>query len=205
MHTNLVANDNLSVLLKEHLLDSMQLLPWLKPSRSSQLKLVDIGSGAGFPALVLAICRPDLQVTLLESIGKKCRFLEEAAEELGLDKRVRVICQRAESTAHESRFRERFDFATARAVGSLPMVAELCLPFLKTGGLFLAQRSKRQANEEADYADDYASRLGGHLKEIVNFKPDLLGRELSLLVMEKLKTTPLRYPRTAAEMKKGLK
>ena len=222
-HTNLVANSEISVLLKEHLLDSLNLLPWvsrrLRPasqdeaknqtasgaegkSNSANKSLIDIGSGAGFPGLVLAMAAPWLRVTLVDSIGKKCRFLESACAELGLDKRVRVVCERAETIGHDKKYREKFDYATARAVGALPMVAELCLPLLRTGGLLLAQRSKKQALLEAGEAEAYASRLGGNLQETVHFDPDLLGREFSLLVLMKVKTTPRMYPRSAAKMKK---
>jgi 16S rRNA (guanine527-N7)-methyltransferase len=222
-HTNLVANYESSVLLKEHLLDSLNLLPWTKrrllPVSQNVAKdetesgaegnvnpanksLIDIGSGAGFPGLVLAIAAPWLRVTLVDSIGKKCRFLESTCAELGLNKQVRVVCERAETIGHDKKFREKFDYATARAVGALPMVAELCLPLLKTGGLLLAQRSKKQALLEAGEAEAYASRLGGNLQETVHFDPDLLGREFSLLVLMKVKTTPRMYPRSAAKMKK---
>lgn len=214
-HTNLVANSDLQVVLKEHVLDSLRLLNLIKSSfkakfalqegspessEKNSLKLVDIGSGAGFPALVLAIAMPNLKVTLIESIGKKCRFLESVAQELDL-KRVRVICDRAEILGHERNLRERFEIATARAVGALPVVAELCIPFLKTGGVLLAQRSKRQALEEASTADAYASRLGAELEDTIHFEPDILGREMSVLLIKKTKSSPQRYPRSAAQMK----
>ena len=202
-HTNLVANSDLTVLLKEHVLDSLTLLEWIEKSNKVQgASLIDIGSGAGFPGMVLAITAPHLKVTLVDSIGKKCRFLESAVDELGLSKRVQVKCDRAEALAHVKKFREHFDFATARAVGALPLVCELCIPMLKSGGRLLAQRSKRQAQEENQLADAYASRLGGELDETRHFEPDLLGREFALLVFRKKKTTPACYPRSAALMKK---
>ncbi len=204
-HTNLVANSKLSVLLKEHVLDSLLLLPWIKKDGNHFGRLIDIGSGAGFPALVLAIAEPDLKVTLVESIGKKCRFLSEVIEALGLEKRVRVLCERAETLGHDKKLRENFDFATARAVGALPIVAELCIPFLRMGGLLLAQRSKRQLVDEEELADAYASKLGGSLTETVHFPADLLGREFSLLVIKKVKATSRTYPRSAGLMKKDLK
>ncbi len=202
-HTNLVANSSLPVLLKEHVLDSLQLLPWVKEANRHSPRLIDVGTGAGFPGMVLAIAHPLVKLTLVESIGKKCRFLESVVTALNLSSRVQVICERAETLGHDRKLRERFDLATARAVGALPMVAELCLPFLRVGGTLLAQRSKRQALEEHDEADAYFSRLGGMLLKPVNFEPDLLGRELSLFVVAKKRTTPPTYPRNAAQMKKG--
>lgn len=218
-HTNLVANSEMSVLLKEHLLDALNLLPWIR-KQLTQLtegvkgteelrlehpvkKLIDIGSGAGFPGMVLAIAAPWLQVTLVDSIGKKCRFLESTCEELELGKRVEVLCERAELIGHDRRFREHYDFATARAVAALPMVAELCLPFLKSGGFLLAQRSKKQALLEVGEAEAYSAKLGGKLQDTVYFEPDLLGREFALLILMKVKTTPRIYPRSAAKMKKS--
>jgi len=208
-HTNLVANADLAVLLKDHILDALQLQPVLRKivqdkkfEESNRTALIDIGSGAGFPGMILAITVPFLKVTLLDSIGKKCRFLESAAHKLGLDDRVSVICDRAEVVAHDKRHRERYSFATARAVGALPMVAELCIPFLRYSGYLLAQRSKRQATEEEQIIDAYASRLGGELVSVTHFDPDILGRELSLIQIKKTKTTPPRFPRSAAAMKK---
>ncbi len=203
-HTNLVANSEPGVVLKEHILDSLLLLPWIKNQGNHFGRLIDIGCGAGFPGLVLAIAEPDLKVTLVESIGKKCRFLSEVIDELGLQKRVRVLCERAETLGHDKKLRENFDFATARAVGALPIVAELCIPFLKINGHLLAQRSKRQVLEEEELADAYASKLGGNLVETVQFPPDLLGREFSMLLIKKVKATPRTYPRTAGQMKRDL-
>lgn len=202
-HTNLVANADLPVLLKEHVLDSLSLLPWIRgTAKDKSAALVDIGSGAGFPGMVLSIAVPSLKTTLIDSIGKKCRFLESAVEELGLQKRVYVQCERAEIIGQDKKFRGQFDFATARAVGALPIVCELALPLLRSGGRLLAQRSKRQAGEEEALADAYASRLGGTLDGIEHFEPDLLGREFSLMVIRKQKPTPAMYPRSAAQMKK---
>jgi 16S rRNA (guanine527-N7)-methyltransferase len=201
-HTNLVANSTLPVLLKEHVLDSLQLVSWIEPGKEHSTRLIDIGSGAGFPGLVLAIVLPALKVTLVESIGKKCRFLENTVINLGLTERVKILCGRAETLGHDKKLRERFNFATARAVGALPLVAELCLPFLQTGGLLLAQRSRRQALAEQAEIDAYASRLGATLTNTIHFDSDLLGRELSCFLIKKLRHMPHCYPRTAAQMKR---
>ena len=201
-HTNLVANSSYPVLLKEHVLDSLQLLPWIQANPKPTPRLIDIGSGAGLPGMVLAIARPSMKVTLVESIGKKCRFLENTIAALEMSDRVTVVCERAETIAHFRKFRELYDFATARAVGALPVVAELCIPFLQVGGSLLAQRSKRQATEEQAETDAYASKLGGELLETIHFDPDLLGRELSMLRIEKVKHTMRWYPRSASQMKR---
>lgn len=203
-HTNLVANANLDVVLKEHVLDSLSLLPFI-PS-DTEAKLIDIGSGAGFPGMILAIALPGLKVVLAESIGKKCRFLETTRDELGLDQhRVVVICDRAENLAHQREYRECFDYATARAVAALPIVAELSLPFLKLGGKLLAQRSKRQALEEQNDSQTYIEKLGGKILGTEFLPEDLVARQLAIFSIEKQKPTPKGYPRAAAQIQKEKK
>lgn len=199
-HTNLVGNSSVQILLQEHVLDSLRLLPFVV-DKGVSLSLIDIGSGAGFPGLVLAIAVPDLHVTLVDSIGKKCRFLEACVSGLDLSSRVEVLQIRAEELAHQPVFREKFDLATARAVAALPVVAELCCPFLKKGGLFLSQRSRKQVESEEDYAQSCVRRFAAELKETIHFEPDLSGRELSLFVFEKTGSTPAAYPRSAAQIK----
>lgn len=201
-HTNLVSNASLEVVLKEHVLDSLSLLA-LAGLSLKNAELIDIGSGAGFPGMVIAIASPSAKVVLLESIGKKCRFLEDTAEKLGLKRRVEVCCARAETVGHDPDYRQTFDLATARAVGALPVVAELTLPFLKVGGVLLAQRSKRQIDLEEPDADAYFARLGGKLVDTIHLPPDLLGRELAVLKVRKEKATASRYPRTASQIKEG--
>ncbi len=203
-HTNLVSNAKLDVVYKEHVLDSLTLLHSIEEDHPASL--IDIGSGAGFPALILAIARPQLHVSLVESIGKKCRFLEQTITKLDLDNdRVRVLCERAELLAHKLQLRETFDYATARAVAALPIVSELTLPFLKVGGVFLAQRSKRQAVQEQDEAEAYIAKLGGEIFETEFLPHDLLGRELSIILIEKTKSTPSRFPRSSALIQKDKK
>src|ERR1700738_200280 len=125
-----------------HFLDSLSAaIPVLDRLRLGEsLRLVDVGSGGGMPGLPLKIAFPQLQVTLVESIGKKAAFLRETVEELGL-RDVEAVADRAETAAHDPRHRDAYDWATGRALGSLPVVIELCAPFLGPGGLLVAQRS----------------------------------------------------------------
>lgn len=152
-HTNLVGNPDIAVLLKDHVLDSLTLVPFIRkalsenPQRKSS-HLIDFGTGAGFPAIVIAIACPELYVTMIEAVGKKCRFLEQACTALGLAKRTNIYNERAELLAHDVNFRNRFDFATARAVANFDITAEVLLPFLRIGGIFLAQKSILQVPEE---------------------------------------------------------
>lgn len=207
-HTNLVSCADPLVVVREHILDSLSLIVALreKPARADQpgaLRLIDIGSGAGFPAMILAIFLPDCQVCLVESIAKKTRFLTQLVDSLHLSDRVRVINQRAEELAHDRAMRAAFDLATARAVGKLDMVAELALPFLRQGGWLLAQKSKGQLEEEKARASRALPLLGGELKSIELPDPQALGKERAILIIEKMKETPELYPRSSAKIKRS--
>jgi len=130
-HTNLVAKSDVRTLLFEHVLDAWALVPTLESKLSgSKRRLIDIGSGAGFPGLILAIACLDLEVVLVDSVGKKTAFLTQATAALNLQERIQVLNTRAEELARQSRYRDSFQAATARAVGAMDVVAELCLPFL---------------------------------------------------------------------------
>lgn len=118
---------------------------------------IDVGTGAGFPGMVLAILRPDLQITLLDSLQKRIGFLEQTAARLGLAN-VRCIHARAEDGAQDSELREQFDMATARAVAAMPVLTEYCLPFVKNGGIFAAMKGP---SETAAQAENAAKLLGG--------------------------------------------
>jgi 16S rRNA (guanine527-N7)-methyltransferase len=166
--------------IAEHIRDALSLLPYVREP------LVDIGSGGGFPALPLAIVT-GFRAALIESVAKKARFLAATVAELGLP--VRVIAERAESAAHDPALRGAFASATARAVGSLPTVLELSLPFLADGGVAVLQRG-RVSEEERRSGEDAARMLGASL-----------GREIELdgvrriILAEKLSASPQRFPR----------
>lgn len=203
-HTNLIANCDATVLMRDHILDSLALLPIAKgqgqPKTSK--KLIDIGSGGGLPGLVLAIADPSLRVVLVEAIGKKSRFLSDAVSALELASRVSVLNIRAEVLAHQSKYRNQFDYATARAVGSLAIVLELTLPFLKIQGLGLIQKSAKQCREEAEIAGQAAGILKAKLLSTVYTDAGVLGKERGVLVFEQLGKAPMLYPRAWAKLKK---
>ncbi|HEY9871427.1 MAG TPA: 16S rRNA (guanine(527)-N(7))-methyltransferase RsmG [Candidatus Obscuribacterales bacterium] len=208
-HTNLVADASPGVVVAHHVLDSLTLVPLLSrlpqgdsacgPSAAS---LVDIGSGAGFPGLVLAIACPHLKVTLLESIAKKTRFLQSVVDALGEAERISVINARAEDLAGDNRFRESFDFATARAVGSADLVLELALPLVRTGGAALIQKSRAQVEDEMARAERAAQILGGGRAELVIPDVEALGKEHVVIAVRKVSKTPSRYPRSMAQIKR---
>jgi 16S rRNA (guanine527-N7)-methyltransferase len=163
------------------------------PDANQRPALIDIGSGAGFPGLVLAIIRPTLDVTLLEATGKKVGFLEAAIVELGLAN-ARALHGRAEELAHQPHHREHYDITTARAVASLPALMELCAPFLRIGGVGIFPKGMEIANELA--AGDLAAQLVG--ARIVGSEPAIVPDAepvTRLVVVVKLASTPKRYPR----------
>jgi 16S rRNA (guanine527-N7)-methyltransferase len=205
-HTNLVSNSDHEVILREHVIDSLTLVPLVAKyaAKDEVVKLVDIGSGAGFPAIVLALVLPHLHVTCVESIGKKTEFLHELTTSMLLTDRVAVLNDRAEILAFDKTRREAFDLATARAVGRLDLVGELTLPFLRTGGNLLAQKSTQQVKEELPTAQKPIAMLGGRVVETVALEKEITHRELSVVVIEKIRPTPERFPRPTAQLKRPI-
>jgi 16S rRNA (guanine(527)-N(7))-methyltransferase RsmG len=207
-HTNLVSDASTDVVIRDHLIDALTLVPIISRQPGNRA-LIDIGSGAGFPGFVLAIMLPQIKVTLLDSIGKKTRFLAETAEALGFGaespRQIAVITGRAEEQGHIACLRERFDFATARAVGQLDLVAELGIPFLKLGGKLLASKSRKQSTEEMAVAEDFIKKLGGSSVVMEAPNPVATGKDLVILISTKMTPTPARYPRPMSQIKRGSK
>lgn len=152
-------------------------------------KLIDVGSGAGFPAVVIKIFRPDVDVTLLEPNGKKATFLVELILKLGLSG-IRVIKDRAEIVAR-GKMREAYDVVAARAVAELNKLSEYCLPLVKVGGVFIAYKGK--AEEEVESAMRAVKVLGGNVPEIHPYPLD--GNTRVVVVIKKAHSTPTEYPR----------
>ena len=155
-------------------------------------RLVDVGSGGGLPGLPLKIVRPDLEVTLVEADGKKSAFLIHACAQLGLTG-VEVVGRRAEDAGHDVRFREAFDVAVARALAPMPVLAELCLPFVRVGGRLLAQKTE---TEDVAAAARAIELLGGAPAVIVA-APSTLRQSGTVVIVEKIGPTPSTYPRRA--------
>ena len=162
-------------------------------------RLVDVGCGAGFPGMPLAIARPSLEVTLLDSQRKRIDFLEEAREALGLENAV-CVHGRAEEFAGEHR--ERFDAAVSRAVAALPVLCELCLPYVKVGGQFLAMKSTN-SDRELEEAAHAIKLLGGRVRGVHDYT--IPGTDVThrLILIEKLAPTLKGYPRRWAKIQKG--
>ncbi len=184
-----------------HFLDSLTLVPFLPEGAS----LIDVGTGAGFPAVPAAIARPDIRVTLLDSLNKRLTFLNAVCEELALP--CTTVHARAEDGGHLTNLREQFDVATARAVAALPTLCEYCVPFVKTGGVFVALKGPESDNE-LPAALKAAKALAASHKETVRVQVPHCpkdGEEVfdrRLIVFEKDGATPKTYPRPAAKIAK---
>ena len=156
--------------------------------------LADVGTGAGFPGVALKIFDPTIKLTLLDSLAKRLKFLDTLTAELGLQN-VTTVHARAEDAGKDKNLREQFDFVTARAVARLNVLAEFCLPLVKVGGKFIAM--KADAQEEIAEAENAIKLLGGKIAEIKNVKLPNLDDKRTLVIIEKIKTTPNKYPRKA--------
>lgn len=163
-------------------------------------KVIDVGTGAGFPGLVLKIFRPDLRLTLLDSLNKRLVFLAEVIDSLGLSE-VELIHDRAEDAARKPELREQFAIATSRAVARLNVLSEYCLPFVQKGGYFLAFKG-REAREELAEATRSISLLGGKATEIRPVILPELDAERFILAIQKKQSTPKTYPRRPAAIEK---
>lgn len=197
---NLTAITDAEGIAVKHFLDSFT--AYAARAWSGHERLVDVGSGAGFPGLALRIALPGIAVTAVESTGKKARAIEAFRDSLGLE-RVQVEASRAEEVARSPAHRERYDVATARALGTLGLCAELLLPFLRVGGDAVVWKGRIDA--ELPGARKALHALGGEVVAVVPTASLGLGDELpgrQLVVMRKTRATPEAYPRGAAEMKR---
>ncbi len=178
-----------------HLLDSLSLLPLADFAGKTA---VDVGTGAGFPGVPLAIAVPESRITLLDSLGKRVDFLRESCAALGLSNAV-CVHARAEEFAGDRR--ESFDLAVSRAVAALPVLCELCLPLVKPGGAFIAMKSVDCGRELAE-AETAIRLLGGRLRDTVDYTIPTTGIVHRAVIVEKVSPSPKKYPRRFAQIKK---
>jgi 16S rRNA (guanine527-N7)-methyltransferase len=191
---NLTALDEDEDIIYKHFLDSLLCLKTGLNWKGRNI--IDIGTGAGFPGIPLKIFLEDqIHLTLFDSLQKRVNFLETVVQELGLVN-VRCIHGRAEDFGNNSDYREKYDIVLARAVARLPLLLELCLPFCKTGGFFLAMKGPEGVNEieESNYA---LQQLGGFCKETNSFVFREKGFKRIIITIEKTENTPAKYPRKA--------
>ncbi len=163
-------------------------------------RVIEIGSGAGFPSIPLKIIRNDLSFDLMESVGKKCEFLRVVVDKLSLQN-VNIYNIRAEDAAKDIKFREKYDHATARAVARMNTLSEYCLPFVKVGGTFIAYKSGDIS--EITEAESAYKVLGGKLQNCEKYALPFDYGERTLAIVEKKKQTPPKYPRGQGKERKN--
>ena len=190
---NLTAITEPQAVAELHFLDSIALLQAVDFQNQ---RVIDIGCGAGFPGVPLKIAEPSIRLTLLDSLGKRMRWLEEVLPELGVE--AAVVTGRAEEYA--AACREQFDAAASRAVARLNVLAELCLPYVRVGGYFLAMKAAAAA-EELEEAKRGIARLGGRVEKTETY--DIDGAPRCVIVIRKERPTPPAYPRRYAKIKQS--
>jgi 16S rRNA (guanine527-N7)-methyltransferase len=188
---NLTAIDTPETIRVKHFLDSLTCL--LAFNERPLERVIDIGTGAGFPGLPLKIIYPTIRLTLVDSVGKKADFCRHLVNKLRLDK-VEVIQGRAEELGQQATYREQFDWAVARAVAVLPVLAEYLLPLVRVGGGMIAMKGE-SAHTEAHSADKAIHLLGGNLKRLLPVTLPGIVDERYLVVVDKVAATPQQYPR----------
>ena len=189
---NLTAITEYEDVLKKHFLDSLA-LSQLMPISDKKYKLLDMGTGAGFPGIPLKIVFPDLEVTLMDSLNKRIVFLQEVISEIGLTG-ITAIHGRAEEAALKPEYREKFDFCVSRAVARLVSLSEFCIPFVKQGGYFIPYKSG-EIKEELQEAKFAIRELGAEVKKVQEYTLPNSDINRTLIQIEKLKQTPKKYPR----------
>lgn len=178
----------------KHFADSLTLLKYCDIPKGA--RIIDVGTGAGFPGIPLKIARSDIELTLLDSLNKRLTFLKEVCRKTEIS--AEFVHSRAEDGAKNNEFREKFDISVSRAVARLNVLAEYCLPYVKPKGQFLAMKGP-ELNEELTEAQEAIKILGGKVGKVEEFS--LKGSGRTIAVIDKVKTTPGKYPRHSSKIK----
>ncbi len=190
---NLTAIENERDIIIKHFIDSISIIPYIDNKVS---RLIDIGTGGGFPGIPLKIAFKNLKVTLLDSLEKRISFLNEVIKLIGLQD-INTVHGRAEDYGNNREYRGKFDVSVARAVASLPVLLEYCLPFVKTGGMFIAM--KGSSTEEIEGSGKALGVLGGEIEKVHTIVLPFSDAKRNIIVVRKLRQTPTKYPRKAGK------
>ena len=193
---NLTAITEPGEIVSKHFVDCLSVFKFVDFPKGA--KVIDVGTGAGFPGVVLLIARPDLNITLLDSTKKRLSFVEAVVGELGLN--ADIVHMRAEEAGKADDYREQYDIALARAVANMQTLSEYCLPFIKKGGIFAAMKGAKAA-QELEAAQGAVRKLGGEIIKSEEFTLHLCG-ERTILKVKKISQTPPKYPRPSAQISK---
>lgn len=181
----------------KHFLDSVLPLKYMDIKKNSSI--IDIGTGAGLPGLPMKFLRPDLKITLMDSLNKRIKFLENVIDKLDL-KNIEAIHGRAEEMGRDFNYREKYDYSISRAVSRLNTLVEYSLPFVKIGGYFISMKGPT-GKEECNEAKKGIEILGGKIEDIIEYKLDFEDSKRTLVIIKKIKETPKKYPRAGGKPK----
>ena len=190
---NLTGITEFDEVMQKHFVDSVAAAEYVEMEKINSL--IDVGTGAGFPGIPLKIVYPHLQVTLLDSLNKRIKFLDEVVDNLGLTG-IKTVHGRAEDAAKKAEYREQFDLSVSRAVANLASLTEYCLPFVKVGGKFVSYKSV-SVDEEITQSKKAVYVLGGEIGKVEKFNLPESDMERALVIVEKKRSTPKKYPRKA--------
>ena len=191
-HINLTAITEPDEIVIKHFVDSLSIFSAVDLPRGASV--IDVGCGAGFPGLPLLIARPDLDLTFLDSVGKKLSFIKEVMRYNGI--MGDVVHDRAENIGLSIKYRESFDFAVTRAVAPLNMLAEYCLPLVKVGGMYVSMKG---ADNEVELGKNAIEKLGGKIENIVSLELPT-GDKRNLILIRKISQTSIKYPRKSKKI-----
>ena len=192
---NLTAITDQNEVITKHFVDSLALVNAMGEISTKEYKIIDIGTGAGFPGIPLKIAFPQLKITLMDSLNKRIKFLNEVIEQLGL-KEITAVHSRAEDLGRDKDYREKYDLSVSRAVANLSTLSEYCMPCVKPGGFFIYYKSGK-IEEELSSAKHAIFLLGGKVNRIESFTLDGAEAERTLIKIEKVSEISKRYPRKA--------
>ena len=190
---NLTAITEPMEILRKHFIDSILLTKYVDIPLNSTL--IDVGTGAGFPSVPIKIYRPDIKITLLDSLNKRIDYLKQLCEKLEFD--AEFIHGRAEDFSKNEEYREKFDFSCARAVANMALLSELCTPFVKQNGCFVAMKGP---NEDISLGANAVTVLGGLIEKEIEYK--FFDENRKIVLVRKISQTPSKYPRNSSQIKK---